>query len=98
MIKQWFEGLSKEYNSSAWNLWASRYNWENILVKDGKAIRYDPRTKEAYSVDLKRFWDLWLDNADDYYSIIEGKKYRLPLYWDWEVQLWIDEINLLYNN
>ena len=31
MIKQWFEGLSKEYNSSAWNLWASRYNWDNIL-------------------------------------------------------------------
>jgi len=71
---------------------------ENIIIKDGKAVRYDPRTKEAYEVDLtSKKIDLLLDqSADDFYSKIDGRKYQLPLYSDLEKSFKWD-FNLFYN-
>ena len=53
---------------------------ENIIVKWGKAYRYDPRTQKAYMVDLTKdpidvAWD-----ATNFYSELDGRKYKLPLY------------------
>jgi len=71
---------------------------ENILIKDAKTVRYDPRTKEAYFVDLDNYdKDLKLpDSQDDFYSIIEGKKYALPLYSDVEKAMDKNKFNKLY--
>jgi hypothetical protein len=56
---------------------------ENIIVHDGQVVRYDPRTHEAYGVDLQKMKnkDLSLENGTtDFYSEIAGRKYRFPLY------------------
>lgn len=55
---------------------------ENILVKGGNVIRYDPRIGEAYGVDLSK-WSGNLkvgDDATDLFSKIDGRKYKFPLY------------------
>lgn len=56
---------------------------ENIIIKWGEAYRYDPRTKEAYKVDIsdpkKTPIDLPAD-ASNFYSEIDGRRYQLPLY------------------
>ena len=73
---------------------------ENIIIKDGKA-RYDPRTNEAYQVDLTKYkGQLRRDDlADDFYSEIAGKKYALPLYDD-TIEKTLDKNNFIkyYNN
>jgi hypothetical protein len=72
---------------------------ENIIVKNWFAYRYDPRTKEAYKVDLRKnginvAWD-----ATDFYSEIDGRKYALPLYREWiEVQITPEEFLSVYNS
>lgn len=72
---------------------------ENIIVKNWVAYRYDPRTKEAYKVDLRKnnidvAWD-----ANDYYSEIDWRKYKLPLYESWiEVQITPEEFLSVYNS
>ena len=72
---------------------------ENIIVKNWVAYRYDPRTKEAYKVDLRKnnidvAWD-----ANDYYSEIDWRKYKLPLYEPWiEVQITPEEFLSVYNS
>ena len=72
---------------------------ENIIVKNWFAYRYDPRTKEAYKVDLRKnnidvAWD-----ANDYYSEIDWRKYKLPLYEPWiEVQITPEEFLSVYNS
>lgn len=54
---------------------------ENLRIRKGIAYRYDPRTYEAYAVDLRKNPVRLLDkNVDNYYSEIDGTKYQLPLY------------------
>lgn len=73
---------------------------ENIIIKDWKAVRYNPRTKEAHSVDLKdKDISLVDENITNYYSEIDWKKYRLPLYEaELENPISIKELYDLYNN
>lgn len=71
---------------------------ENIMTKDGKVVRYDPRTQEAYGVDLKDVKDLGLaHNVDDYYSKVAGKKYSFPLYSDAEKPVAAKDFTKFYN-
>lgn len=86
IIDEWLEANSKQA--------------ENILIKDWKAIRYDPRTKEAYSVDLGKAKKLVMDNnAEDFYSMIDWRKYQLPLYnTKLENPISIKEFENLYSN
>lgn len=61
---------------------------ENLRIRKGIAYRYDPRTYEAYAVDLKKNPVQQLaDDVDNYYSEIDGKKYQLPLYSEAERKL-----------
>lgn len=61
---------------------------ENLRIRKGVAYRYDPRTYEAYAVDLKKNPVQQLaDDVDNYYSEIDGKKYQLPLYSEAERKL-----------
>lgn len=70
---------------------------ENIIVSGDRAVRYDPRTKEAYQVSIKGK-SLDIDpEADDFFSEVAGRKYSFPLYGDSETPLSIDEFNKLYN-
>jgi hypothetical protein len=70
---------------------------ENIMVRDGIAVRYDPATGEAYQVNIKGK-DLNLDSGqDDFYSEVAGKKYSFPLYSDEEAPLSIIDFKKLYN-
>jgi hypothetical protein len=70
---------------------------ENIMVTDGNAIRYDPRTKEAYKVDIKGE-NLTLESGqDDFYSEVAGKKYSFPLYGDEDIPLSVVDFNKFYN-
>jgi len=55
---------------------------ENIMIKDGKAYRYDPRTMEAYEADLTTY-NMPIElpaSTKDFYSRVDGKTYKLPLY------------------
>ena len=71
---------------------------ENIIVKDGYAYRYDPRTNEAYKVDLKKA-DIDLPaETDNFYSEIDGRKYQLPLYWELEQPITVEEFLSIYNS
>ena len=72
---------------------------ENLVIKDWKAVRYDPRTKEAYMVDLNNV-DLEIKgDVDDFYSMIDGRKYKLPLYDpNFEKELTIDEFRKIFNS
>ena len=71
---------------------------ENILIKDQKAVRYDPRTNEAYEVSLidEKVTLARKSTVDDYYSEIDWRKYQLPLYSDLETKFKGD-FNLFYN-
>lgn len=71
---------------------------ENIIVKDGYAYRYDPRTNEAYRVDLSK-WKIDLPaETDNYYSEIDGRKYQLPLYSEAESPISVKEFLSIYNS
>lgn len=71
---------------------------ENIIVKNWKAYRYDPRTNEAYYVDLKKA-DLDLPaDATNYYSEVDGRKYQLPLYSEAEKPISVEEFLSVYNS
>ena len=72
---------------------------ENIIVKNWFAYRYDPRTKEAYKVDLRKNGINVAGDATDFYSEIDGRKYALPLYREWiEVQITPEEFLSVYNS
>lgn len=75
---------------------------ENIIIKDGKVFRYDPRTFDAYGVDLGKLKnkDLGLeDSTTDFYSEIMGRKYRFPLYDETvEKPIYKDSFLVYYNN
>lgn len=69
---------------------------ENILVKHGLAIRYDPRTFEAHGVDITNK-NLGVDESvPDFYSKVAGKKYSFPLYSDAEKPLSKSDFMKLY--
>lgn len=71
---------------------------ENIIVKNWKAYRYDPRTNEAYYVDLKKA-DLDLPaDATNYYSEVDGRKYQLPLYSEAEKPISVEDFLSIYNS
>lgn len=72
---------------------------ENIIVKWGNAYRYDPRTNEAYKVDLNK-WKVDLPaETNDFYSEIDWRKYQLPLYNPWvEIQITPEEFLSVYNS
>ncbi len=71
---------------------------ENIIVKDWYAYRYDPRTYEAYKVDLKKA-DLNLPaETKDFYSEVDGRKYQLPLYWELEQPISVEEFLSIYSS
>lgn len=70
---------------------------ENIVIKNGKAVRYDPRTKEAYVVSIKGK-DLSVPvNTQDFYSQIGNHKYKFPLYSDSEQPLSKEELMKILN-
>lgn len=71
---------------------------ENMIVKNWYAYRYDPRTNEAYKVDLKKA-DIDLPaETDNFYSEIDGRKYQLPLYWELEQPITVEEFLSIYNS
>jgi hypothetical protein len=70
---------------------------ENIIITEGRAIRYDPRTKQAYSVDITGK-DLKLDyGQEDFYSQVGSNKYSFPLYGEEEVEIPVSEFLKYYN-
>ena len=73
---------------------------ENIIINKGKAVRYDPRTKEAYQVDLtdNNIKISKSKNVDDFYSEIDGKKYSIPLYDEDFETVFRWDFDLFYNN
>lgn len=68
---------------------------ENILIKNGKAYRYDPQTMKAYMVRLKGKSLKVPQTKDNYYSVINGQKYNLPLYTQLEKE--VKNFNGVYN-
>lgn len=53
---------------------------ENILIIEGYVYRYDPRTKESFFAELSNADIISPENVQDFYSEIDGSKYKLPLY------------------
>jgi len=79
--------------------WLQKYSPqnENIIITDGKAIRYDPRTKKASTVDITDK-DLKLDHGqEDFYSQVGSNKYSFPLYGSDEVEIPVSEFLKYYN-